>query len=135
MQDLPLNYCKTHIARNQPKLWHSWYVQYDLLVGCALFNWAVCCELQTCRNSYKLFIVHIIIMILRYSLHDQYDPWFLGLLNTRNLMALSFQATCSADGNVRIYEAPDLTDLTTWEIQDSVMTKMSCSCLSWNPSR
>lgn len=55
----------------------------------------------------------------------KFSPRFLGLK----------LATCSADGNVRIYEAPDLTDLTTWEIQDQIMTKMSCSCLSWNPSR
>lgn len=55
----------------------------------------------------------------------KFSPRFLGLK----------LATCSADGNVRIYEAPDLTDLTTWEIQDQIQTKMSCSCLSWNPSR
>ncbi|XP_066266919.1 nucleoporin SEH1-like [Branchiostoma lanceolatum] len=44
-------------------------------------------------------------------------------------------ATCSADGVVRIYEAPDVMNLSQWSLQHEINTKLSCSCLSWNPSR
>ncbi|XP_072168675.1 nucleoporin SEH1-like [Diadema setosum] len=44
-------------------------------------------------------------------------------------------ATCSADGIVRIYEAPEVTNLATFNLQEEIHTKLNCSCLSWNPSR
>lgn len=46
-------------------------------------------------------------------------------------------ATCSADGIVRIYEAPDVMNLSQWSLQHEihVSNKLSCSCVSWNPSR
>lgn len=44
-------------------------------------------------------------------------------------------ATCSADGVVRIYEAPDVMNLSQWTLQHAISCKLSCSCLSWNPSR
>uniref|UniRef100_A0A8D1FTU3 Nucleoporin SEH1 n=2 Tax=Sus scrofa TaxID=9823 RepID=A0A8D1FTU3_PIG len=43
-------------------------------------------------------------------------------------------ATCSADGIVRIYEAPDVMNLSQWSLQHEVSCKLSCSCISWNPS-
>jgi len=43
-------------------------------------------------------------------------------------------ATCSADGVVRIYEAPDVMNLSQWTLQHEVSCKLPCSCLSWNPS-
>lgn len=43
-------------------------------------------------------------------------------------------ATCSADGVIRIYEAPDVMNLSQWTLQHEVQCKLSCSCLSWNPS-
>lgn len=43
-------------------------------------------------------------------------------------------ATCSADGIIRIYEAPDVMNLSQWTLQHEVQCKPSCSCLSWNPS-
>nr|CAD7393288.1 unnamed protein product [Timema cristinae] len=43
-------------------------------------------------------------------------------------------ATCSADGIVRIYEAPDIMNLAQWTLQHEMTLKLSCSCLSWNPS-
>lgn len=42
--------------------------------------------------------------------------------------------TCSADGVIRIYEAPDVMNLSQWTLQHEVICKLSCSCLSWNPS-
>lgn len=44
-------------------------------------------------------------------------------------------ATCSADGVVRIYDAPDVTNLCQWSLNNEIQCRMSCSCLSWNPSR
>ncbi|XP_042885792.1 nucleoporin SEH1-like [Penaeus japonicus] len=43
-------------------------------------------------------------------------------------------ATCSADGVVRIYEAPDVMNLNQWSLQYEINCKVSCSCISWNPS-
>uniref|UniRef100_A0AAY4CUE3 Nucleoporin SEH1 n=1 Tax=Denticeps clupeoides TaxID=299321 RepID=A0AAY4CUE3_9TELE len=43
-------------------------------------------------------------------------------------------STCSADGVVRIYEAPDVMNLSQWSLQHEISCKISCSCLSWNPS-
>ncbi|KAK4884142.1 hypothetical protein RN001_000413 [Aquatica leii] len=43
-------------------------------------------------------------------------------------------ATCSADGIIRIYEAPDVMNLSQWTLQHEIQCKLSCSCLSWNPS-
>lgn len=42
-------------------------------------------------------------------------------------------ATCSADGYVRIYEAPDVMNLSQWTLQHEIHCKLSCSCLTWNP--
>ncbi|KAB1258295.1 Nucleoporin SEH1 [Camelus dromedarius] len=43
-------------------------------------------------------------------------------------------ATCSADGIVRVYEAPDVMNLSQWSLQHEISCKLSCSCISWNPS-
>lgn len=44
-------------------------------------------------------------------------------------------ATCSKDGTVRIYEAPDIMNLGQWQLQNEIHHKLSCSCVSWNLSR
>ncbi|CAL7949876.1 nuclear pore complex protein Nup44A isoform X1 [Xylocopa sonorina] len=43
-------------------------------------------------------------------------------------------ATCSEDGVIRIYEAPDVMNLSQWTLQHDISCKLQCSCLSWNPS-
>lgn len=43
-------------------------------------------------------------------------------------------ATTSADGFIRIYEAPDFLNLSQWTLQHEIDCKMSLSCLSWNDS-
>lgn len=43
-------------------------------------------------------------------------------------------ATCSTDGVVRIYEAPDVMNLSQWTLQHEISCKLPCSCLSWNPT-
>ncbi|XP_064467354.1 nucleoporin SEH1-like [Ornithodoros turicata] len=40
-------------------------------------------------------------------------------------------ATCSADGMVRVYEAPDVMNLSQWSLQSDINCKMSLSCISW----
>ncbi|XP_047536372.1 nucleoporin SEH1 [Vanessa atalanta] len=54
----------------------------------------------------------------------KFGPKHLGLL----------LVTCSADGIIRIYEAPDVMNLAQWTLQHEIPTKVSISCLSWNPS-
>lgn len=54
----------------------------------------------------------------------KFSPKHLGLL----------LATCSSDGTLRIYEAPDIMNLKQWIPQHELNCKISCSCLSWNPS-
>lgn len=43
-------------------------------------------------------------------------------------------ATCSADGVIRIYEAPDVMNLAQWTLQQEIPCKYQASCISWNPS-
>ena len=43
-------------------------------------------------------------------------------------------ATCSTDGTVRIYEAPDIMNLSQWSLQQEIHCKVPCSCISWNQS-
>ncbi|XP_022177717.1 nucleoporin SEH1-A-like isoform X2 [Myzus persicae] len=42
-------------------------------------------------------------------------------------------ATCSADGVLRIYEAPDAMNIAEWPLQHEVSLKLPSSCLTWNP--
>lgn len=47
-------------------------------------------------------------------------------------------ATCALDGQVRIYEAMDVMNLSSWsQLEDFKISKGNgnCQCLSWNPSR
>lgn len=42
--------------------------------------------------------------------------------------------TCSADGVIRIYEAPDIMNLAQWSLQHELPCKLPLSCLSWSQS-
>ncbi|GAB6030407.1 Nucleoporin SEH1 [Chamberlinius hualienensis] len=44
-------------------------------------------------------------------------------------------ATCSSDGIVRIYEALDVMNLSSWTLQHEISCKISCSCVAWGPTR
>lgn len=62
----------------------------------------------------------------RTSLTDiRFAPKHLGLM----LVA------CATDGHVRIYEAPDITNLSQWSLRDEFNCKMACSSITWNQSR
>lgn len=43
-------------------------------------------------------------------------------------------ATCSLDGIIRIYEAPDVMNISHWSIQYEINCSKACSSVSWNPS-
>lgn len=46
------------------------------------------------------------------------------------------QATCAANGVLRIYECHDIMALGTWNIQHEMQTgQPRCSCLAWNTSK
>ncbi|XP_015781272.1 nucleoporin SEH1 [Tetranychus urticae] len=55
----------------------------------------------------------------------KFAPRHLGLL----------LATCSVDGSLRIYEAPDVMTLSQWSVQHEINCKVSLSSITWNPSR
>ncbi|XP_074604760.1 nuclear pore complex protein Nup44A [Brevipalpus obovatus] len=55
----------------------------------------------------------------------KFSPKHLGLL----------LATCSADGTLRIYEAPDVMTLSQWSVIHEIPCKVSLSSITWNPSR
>lgn len=62
----------------------------------------------------------------RTSLTDiRFAPKHLGLM----------LVTCATDGHVRIYEAPDITNLSHWSLRDEFNCKMACSSITWNHSR
>ncbi|XP_067633872.1 nucleoporin seh1-like isoform X2 [Eurosta solidaginis] len=54
----------------------------------------------------------------------EFAPKYLGLL----------LATVSADGIIRIYEAPDIMNLSQWPVQHEISNKLPLSCISWNTS-
>ncbi|XP_054089769.1 nucleoporin seh1 isoform X1 [Zeugodacus cucurbitae] len=61
----------------------------------------------------------------RTSVSDvKFAPKYLGLM----------LATASADGIIRIYEAPDIMNLTQWPVLHEIANKLPLSCLSWNTS-
>lgn len=43
-------------------------------------------------------------------------------------------ATTSSDGFIRIYEAPEITNLSQWALQHEIDCKAPLSCISWNSS-
>ncbi|XP_055374466.1 nucleoporin seh1-like [Condylostylus longicornis] len=43
-------------------------------------------------------------------------------------------ATASTDGIIRIYEAPDMMNLSQWPVQHEIPCKVPLSCLTWNKS-
>uniref|UniRef100_A0A6G1SIR7 Nucleoporin seh1-A n=1 Tax=Aceria tosichella TaxID=561515 RepID=A0A6G1SIR7_9ACAR len=62
----------------------------------------------------------------RTSLTDiRFAPKHLGLM----------LVTCATDGHVRIYEAPDITNISHWSLRDEFNCKMACSSITWNQSR
>ncbi|KAL4234460.1 Nucleoporin SEH1 [Mactra antiquata] len=81
-----------------------------------------------CRadDQYKSWIKRTSLVDSRTSVTDvKFAPKHLGLQ----------LATCSADGIVRIYEAPDMMNLSQWSLQHEISSSLRCSCLSWNTSR
>jgi nucleoporin SEH1 len=54
----------------------------------------------------------------------KFAPKYLGLV----------LASCSADGFVRIYEAPDVMNLSQWSLQYEIPVRFSASALAWNPT-
>lgn len=44
-----------------------------------------------------------------------------------------FLATSSVDGIMRIYENPDIVNLSQWPLRHEVSLKIQNSCITWNP--
>lgn len=81
---------------------------------------------ETCQKGQSQWVKRTSLVDSRTSVTDvRFAPRHLGLQ----------LATCSADGVVRIYEAPDVMNLSQWSLQHAITCKLSCSCLAWSPSR
>jgi len=77
------------------------------------------------HHSHTHWVKRTTLVDSRTSVTDvKFAPKWLGLV----------LAACSADGFVRIYEAPDVMNLTQWSLQYEVSAKFSCSSLAWNPT-
>uniref|UniRef100_A0A1I8PTX8 Nucleoporin SEH1 n=1 Tax=Stomoxys calcitrans TaxID=35570 RepID=A0A1I8PTX8_STOCA len=73
----------------------------------------------------RRWVKRTILVDSRTSVTDvEFAPKYLGLL----------LATASADGVIRIYEAPDIMNLSQWSVQHEITNKLPLSCLSWNTS-
>lgn len=73
----------------------------------------------------RRWVKRSILVDSRTSVTDvEFAPKYLGLL----------LATASADGIIRIYEAPDIMNLSNWPVQHEITYKLPLSCLSWNTS-
>ncbi|TSV28438.1 Nucleoporin SEH1 [Bagarius yarrelli] len=82
-------------------------------------------RMATCSSDQSVKIKRTTLVDSRTSVTDvKFAPKHMGLV----------LATCSADGVVRIYEAPDVMNLSQWSLQHEISCKLSCSCISWNPS-
>ena len=92
-------------------------------------SWSVSSSIQVWTMSSifaPLQIKRTTLVDSRTSVTDvKFAPKHMGLMLT----------TCSADGVVRISEAPDVMNLSQWSLQHEISCKLSCSCISWNPSR
>jgi len=77
------------------------------------------------RGSATHWVKRTMLVDSRTSVTDvKFAPKHLGLM----------LAVCSADGFVRIYEAPDVMALNQWSLQHEISVKLSCSCITWNPT-
>ncbi|XP_037827274.1 nucleoporin seh1 [Lucilia sericata] len=73
----------------------------------------------------RRWVKRTVLVDSRTSVTDvEFAPKYLGLL----------LATASADGVIRIYEAPDIMNLSNWPVQHEITNKLPLSCLSWNTS-
>ncbi|MEQ2161401.1 hypothetical protein GOODEAATRI_009296, partial [Goodea atripinnis] len=78
-------------------------------------------RMATCSSDQSVKIKRTTLVDSRTSVTDvKFAPKHMGLM----------LATCSADGVVRIYEAPDVMNLSQWSLQHEISCKLSCSCIS-----
>nr|CAB3265947.1 nucleoporin seh1-like [Phallusia mammillata] len=119
---------KTHSASVWKVTWaHPEFGQ--VLATCSFDRTAAIWEETVVENSSsqteRVWVHKVSLVDSRTSVKDvKFAPKHLGLQ----------LATCSSNGIIRIYEAPDVMNLTHWSLQNQIQCKISCSCLSWNPS-
>lgn len=100
----------------------------QVLGTCSLDRTAIIWEEDTKRSSNQTshWVKRATLVDSRTSLTDiRFAPKHLGLM----------LVTCATDGHVRVYEAPDITDLSHWSLRDEFNCKMACSSITWNQSR
>uniref|UniRef100_A0A8C2L938 Nucleoporin SEH1 n=1 Tax=Cricetulus griseus TaxID=10029 RepID=A0A8C2L938_CRIGR len=120
---------KTHTR----SVWHVTWAHPEfgqVLASCSVDRTAAVWEEVVGESNKKLrgqshWVKRTTLLDSRTSVTDvKFAPKHMGLM----------LATCSADGIVRIYEAPDVMNLSQWFLEHEISWKLSCSCISWNSS-
>lgn len=98
----------------------------QILATCSLDRTAIIWEeVLDASNQSSHWAKRATLVDSRTSLTDiRFAPKHLGLM----------LVTCATDGHVRIYEAPDITNLSLWSLKDEFNCKMACSSITWNQS-
>ncbi|UXI19122.1 Membrane-bound transcription factor site-1 protease [Sarcoptes scabiei] len=77
------------------------------------------------KNNQSVWIKRHTFVDSRTSVTDvKFSPKHFGLM----------LSTCSLDGIIRIYEAPDVMNISHWSIQYEINCDRACSSISWNSS-
>ncbi|KAG9510788.1 Nucleoporin SEH1 [Fragariocoptes setiger] len=98
----------------------------QILATCSFDRTAVVWEEIVDERNQSYWLKRVTLVDSRTSLTDiRFAPKHLGLM----------LVTCASDGHMRIYEAPDIMNLTQWTMRDEFDCKMSCSSITWNQSR
>jgi WD40 repeat protein len=97
----------------------------QVIATCSFDHTAAIWEELPENTSYR-WVKRSILVDSRSSISDvQFGPKRLGLV----------VATCAVDGVVRVYEATDVMNLGSWNLQAEIQTKIVCSCLSWSTAK
>jgi WD40 repeat protein len=119
--------CSANWKAHSGSIWHiAWaYPEFgQVLATCSYDRTVIIWEEQGDDSTNTHWVKRAALVDSRTSVNDvRFSPRHLGLQ----------LATCSADGHLRIYEAPDVMNLTQWSLLHDVSCKAG-SCLSWNPS-
>ncbi|KAF6028054.1 SEH1L [Bugula neritina] len=121
--------CKNTWKAHQASIWRVVWAHPEfgnVLATCSFDRTAIVWEelvsVSASGEIHNQFVSKHTFVDSRTSVSDvKFAPKNLGML----------LATCSNDGIVRIYEAPDVMNLTQWNILIEIGVKMSCSSISW----
>lgn len=98
----------------------------QILATCSFDRTAVIWEEIVDEKHQSCWAKRATLVESRTSLTDiKFAPKHLGLM----------LVTCASDGHTRIYEAPNIMNLSSWSVKDEFNCKIKCSSITWNQSR